>query len=443
MNDSNRSMPMIALPERTETGNYFVSNYPPYSAWSPQQVPEFERALQSPHNRGPLSLYVHVPFCRQRCMYCYFRVHSRRPAAEVERYVDALLAEASLYAQRPASVGRPVSNAYFGGGTPSLLTCAQIERLVAGLQALYPWRGASEVTFECQPGTVDREKLELLRASGVTRASIGMQSLSDEVLRGIGRNAGTKDCLEAYQLARRVGFDEVNIDLIAGLPGEEEATWNATLEKVAHLSPDSVTVYQLELTHNSVLLGALEKGLIQSLPSWSSKRQWVNTAFERLEKAGYTIYGAYWAVRDATRPRFAYVTEHYWKGHELLALGESAFGLLQDFHYQNVDTYEEYLNRCAEGALPLRRAYGMSSEERLRREFVLQLKTGCVDTQSLNRKFGIDLQRLLQVPLQRLFQEGFLTLAPESVRLTRKGLLVVDWLLPEFYLPHHQRIRYT
>ncbi len=236
MNDKNRSMPLIALPERTETGNYFVSNYPPYSAWSTQQVPEFERALQSPHDQGPLSLYVHVPFCRQRCMYCYFKVHPRRPAAEVECYVDALLAEASLYAQRPASVGRPLSNVYFGGGTPSLL---------------------------------------------------------------------------------------------------------------------------------------------------------------------------------------------------------------QGFHYQNVDTYEEYLSRCAEGALPLRRAYGMSSEERLRREFVLQLKTGCVDTQSLNRKFGIDLQRLLQVPLQRLIQEGFLTLAPESVRLTRKGLLVVDWLLPEFYLPHHQRIRYT
>jgi oxygen-independent coproporphyrinogen-3 oxidase len=431
------------MPEQTEVGNYFVSNYPPYSQWQPQQVPAFEAALENEAASGPLGLYVHIPFCRQRCSYCYFRVHPRRPDAEVETYIDALLAEGGLFQKKPAVRGRAVSNVYFGGGTPTLLSAAQLRRLIGGLRARTDWSGASEVTCECQPGTVNREKLEALREFDVTRASIGMQSLSEDVLRRVGRAAGRADCVDTFQMVREAGFEQVNIDLLAGLPGETEDSWMRTIEGLIELSPDCVTVYQLELTHNSPMYGAIKSGADTPLPTWPVKRRWVGAAFDRLEQAGYTIYGAYWAVRDPRKQRFAYVSEHYWRGHELLSLGETAFGLLQGCHYQNTDNYESYVARCREGRLPASRAYKISHEEMWRRELILLLKTGRVDTARLDAKYHVETQAALGAELRALRDEGYLTLQPGGIQLTRAGLLNIDWLLPRLYLPQHKGVRYT
>ena len=431
------------LPEQTEVGNYFVSNYPPYSQWLPKHVPAFEAALANAPTDGPLGLYVHLPFCRQRCTYCYFRIHPRRPEQEIDDYIDAVLAESTLFQQYDAVKGRPVSNVYFGGGTPTLLSAEQLRRLLGGLRSQMDWSSAKEVTCECQPGTVDREKLKVLKEFGVTRASIGMQSLTEDVLRRVGRAAGKADCIDTFQMVREIGFEQVNIDLLAGLPGETEETWKETIKGIIALAPECVTIYQLELTHNSPMYGAIKAGAETPLPPWSTKRQWVDDAFTQMEKAGYTIYGAYWAVRDPKQQRFAYVSEHYWRGHELLALGETAFGLIQGFHYQNTDGYENYLLRSKNEVLSAARAYPISHEEKFRRELILLLKTGHVDTVRLEEKFQISVQKVLAEELKALQDEGMLTFGPKSISLTRQGLLCIDWLLPRLYLPQHKGVRYS
>ena len=167
-------------------GSYFVSAYPPFSCWTGQAADEALRRLseRSPKPAAEsLGLYVHVPFCAQRCDYCYFRSYAGRPNSEKAIYVDALIEEAALCRSLPAFHGRTVSFVYFGGGTPSLLVEWQIRKLLVDLQTLFPWDRVEEVTFECAPKSVTPGKLRLLRDLGVTRLSLGVQQFDDAVLR--------------------------------------------------------------------------------------------------------------------------------------------------------------------------------------------------------------------------------------------------------------------
>lgn len=432
-----------SAPTETTVGNHFVSNYPPFSSWSPDEIPALDAALNQPVGARPLSLYVHIPFCRQRCHYCYFRVYPRSTEAEVDLYITRVLREFLLYQERAAIRGRPFSTVYLGGGTPSYPSERQIERLFRGLRAADDWRQVEECTCEVEPGTVSPEKYRLLREFGVTRLSIGMQTLDDGILRRIGRDVTVADTIEAYEQARAAGFDQINIDLLAGLPGETETSWRHTVGEVLRLAPDCVTIYQLELTHNSRFHTTKSAGRKLELADWPTKIAWVGEAFGRLEAAGYTVASAYMVVRDPKRWRFAYTAGHFWRGEDLLALGETAFGHIQGVHYQNVHTFEAYTQRLAAGRLPVLRALELSEEEKFRRETVLQFKSGRLDARYFREKFGRELAVEFARPFGELLQRGYLTRGGDEFRLTREALLQVDWLLPALYLPQHANLRYT
>src|SRR5262245_47953089 len=159
-----------AVADQTEVGSYFVANYPPFSVWSPDALPEATSALATgPDPSVPLGLYLHIPFCRKRCHFCYFRVYTDKNAQEVGRYLDLVAREWELYAERPAIAGRELNFVYFGGGTPSFLSTDQLNRLVKRLSAVAPWTRAEEITFECEPGTLTDRKLSAIRGIGVTR----------------------------------------------------------------------------------------------------------------------------------------------------------------------------------------------------------------------------------------------------------------------------------
>jgi oxygen-independent coproporphyrinogen-3 oxidase len=290
---------------------------------------------------------------------------------------------------------------------------------------------------------VTAEKLQALKQHGVTRLSLGFQTLDDQLLRCSGRDVRVDDCLRAFKRAREAGFDEINIDLLAGLPGETEKSWERTTNQVLELLPDCITIYQLELTYNSGLYHSMELGRDVRLPSWTEKQQWVGEAFGICEEAGYTIGSAYMAIRNPKHWRFVYTVENFWHGKDLLGLGETAFGHLQGVHYQNADTFDKYVRSVEHGKLPLRRAYALSAEEMLRREVILHLKTGALDAGYFREKFGVELDQHFNKELEHLLNEGLLEITGDSIRLTREGLLQVDWLLPSFYLPEHMGIRYT
>jgi len=431
-----------------EVGSYFVATYPPFSVWSADAVErDAKPALRAPSNPAtPLGLYLHIPFCRKRCHFCYFRVYTDKNAQEIGRYLDVLGKEWEMYARQPAIAGRPLNFVYFGGGTPSFLSTQQLQGLVKRLTAVTPWNQAEEITFECEPGTLTEPKLAAIRRMGVTRLSLGVENFDDRVLEINGRAHRSPEIGTAYQFARKLGFPQINIDLIAGMLGETDENWQRCIEKTVALDADSVTIYQMELPYNTTI----SKDLLQktgqmtgSLADWATKRRWVAEAFLALERAGYTIGSAYTAVKDPAKTKFLY-RDRLWQGADMAGLGVASFGHVNGVHIQNKDTWEAYSEAIDRGELPLARAYRPTDDERMRRELVLQLKLGRLRPAYFTEKYAVDILREFAAPFASLRDDGYLTRADaDAVALSRDGLLRVDSLLPRFFRPEHTNIRYT
>jgi oxygen-independent coproporphyrinogen-3 oxidase len=433
------------LQKETTVGNYFVSNYPPYSFWKPEFVPEAQAAMDRPPRPGtPLGLYVHIPFCRKRCHFCYFKVYTDKDSAGVRDYLEALLAELRLQSTRPFLGGRRASFVYFGGGTPSYLSVDQLRHLTDGMKALLPWDGVEEVTFECEPGTLTDHKLKAIRELGVTRLSLGVENFDDHILEINGRAHHAKEIDRAYCYAREVGFPQINIDLIAGMVEETEDNWRGCVERTVAMAPDSVTIYEMEIPFNTTIYQRMkaEKKLVAPVADWETKRRWVREAYARLEAAGYEVASAYTVVRNKAATRFVY-RDRLWAGADLLALGVASFGHVGGTHYQNHHDFEPYVGALREGRLPIHRALTPSDEERLIREFILQMKLGQVRFGYFREKFGMDPGRRFAEPLRRLVDWGFASVDDEGFVLARDGLLQIDRLLLEFFLPQHRNARYA
>jgi oxygen-independent coproporphyrinogen-3 oxidase len=437
-----------ASQEKTGLGNYFVANYPPFSAWKAEHVPAALAALERPAQPGtPLGLYLHIPFCRKRCKFCYFRVYTDKNARDVEVYLDALVKELDLYRARPATQGRELEFVYFGGGTPSYLSANQLQGLFEKTQALFPWHHAAEVTFECEPGTLQQHKLAALRQAGVTRLSLGIENFNDQILETNGRAHLSAEIFRAYAWARELQFPQINIDLIAGMVGETWDNWRECVKKTIELAPNSVTVYQMELPYNTTIsheLRVLGQETVDPgrIADWPTKRAWVEYAFDEMARAGYSQSSAYTMVRDPGRTKFVY-RDSLWHGSDMLGTGVASFGHIGGVHVQNVDSWEKYVELLERGELPLGRALPVGAKQRLLREMMLQLKTGGVRTEYFETKFGADILRDFGEGFGRLEREGYATVAPNEVRLTRPGLLQIDRLLPTFFEAEYQGTRYT
>jgi len=391
----------------------------------------------------PLGLYLHIPFCRKRCHFCYFRVYTDKNANEVVAYLDALAREWELYAGQPAIEGRPLNFVYFGGGTPSYISVRQLETLVKRMDEVSSWRSAEEVTFECEPGTINESKLAAIRGVGVTRLSLGVENFDDRILELNGRAHRSDEIDRAYREARALDFPQINIDLIAGMLGETEANWRACVARTLAMAPDSVTIYQMELPFNTTISRNLLAGQRpdEGVANWATKRRWVAEAFEALEQAGYIVGSAYTAVRDRSA-KFVY-RDRLWQGADMVGTGVASFGHINGVHVQNVDTFEAYCATVERGALPLARALRPTDEERLIRELVLQLKLGSIRPSYFAGKYGVDIGERFHSQLDELVNAGVLTLGDDRVALTREGLLRVDSLLPRFFKPEHRSVRYT
>jgi oxygen-independent coproporphyrinogen-3 oxidase len=391
-------------------------------------------------------LYLHIPFCRKRCHFCYFRVYTDKNASEIGRYLDVLGREWEMYTQQPAIAGRPLNFVYFGGGTPSFLSTSQLQALVKSLTAVTKWNHAEEITFECEPGTLTQHKLTAIRRMGVTRLSLGVENFDDRILEINGRAHRSPEIETAYRFARGLHFPQINIDLIAGMLGETDDNWQRCIQKTVQLDPDSVTIYQMELPYNTTISKDLLNRTGQmtgSLAGWDTKRRWVREAFEALERAGYHIGSAYTAVKDPSKTKFIY-RDRLWQGADMAGLGVASFGHVNGVHIQNKDTWETYSDAIDRGELPLARAYRPTDDERMRRELVLQLKLGRLRPAYFADKYKVNILAQFAEQFAGLRAEGYLTQAdPEGVTLSRDGLLRVDSLLPRFFRPEHTNIRYT
>jgi oxygen-independent coproporphyrinogen-3 oxidase len=429
--------------KKTEVGSVFVSNYPPYSFWGEDQLPAADAALDAAPVEGtPLGIYMHIPFCRRRCKFCYFKVFTDKNSKEIERYLGALLREAEALESRPLVAGRKPEFVYVGGGTPSYISAKHLRMLFSRMREIYPWENVREVTFECEPGTLTEQKLEAIREVGVTRLSLGVENFDDEILRENGRAHETKEIDRCLPWVRAQGFDQLNIDLIAGMVGETWETWRRTVQKAIDLGPDSITVYQMELPFNTVYSKDALGGAPITIADWETKRAWHDWAFEQFEQQGYDVSSSYTVFKKESKTEFLY-RNALWHGADLLGIGISSFSHMGGVHYQNLANWDRYLDAVEAGQTPIHRAYAPPEEEKLTREMILQMKLGRVDAEYFKEKFGVDVMQSYAETFKRLVAEQALTLHDKGATLTRAGLLRVDTLLPEFYDEKYQNARYT
>ena len=428
----------------TEVGSYFVSNYPPFSQWKSEFVPVALDAFDgAPDESVPLGLYLHIPFCRKRCKFCYFRVYTNQNAKAVESYVRALIREVELVSQRAAVAGRDLDCVYFGGGTPSYLSSRQLRSLRERMNKFISWDEAREVTFECEPGTLSLDKIRTLRDIGITRVSLGIENFDDAILAENGRAHLSAEILRAYDWIQKIGFPQVNIDLIAGMVGETDENWASCIAKARELNPDNITIYQMELPFNTVYSTQIrDHGLASPVADWPTKRRWVSQAFDALLTDGYHISSGNELVRNPDTDRFIY-RDDLFRGSDLIAAGVSSFGHILGVHYQNLDQIEQYTQTVSDGRLPVNRALRPTSQQRLIREMVLQMKEGHISSKPFVEKFGVDILLEFDEAFRNQEATGYLEIDGTEVRLTRKGLLQVDSLLPEFFEEELRAVRYT
>ena len=432
--------------KQTKVGSVFVSNYPPYSFWTDSGVKDVEKVLGQPvsENAPSLGLYLHIPFCRKRCKFCYFRVYTDRNAADIQRYLDALAREVELYSALPRFAGRTPSFVYFGGGTPSYISVKHLKALVDRVKATMTWENAEEVAFECEPGTLTQSKLEAIKEIGVTRLSLGIENLSDEILRENGRAHVSKEVYQVMPWVKDLGFNQVNVDLISGMVGETWDSWKDTVQRTLDLDPESLTIYQMELPFNTVYSKAILGEGSEEIPvaDWELKREWHAFAIDTFTKAGYEVSSAYTLVKKGGSGKFLY-RDSLWRSSDLIGAGVASFSHVNGLHFQNQTHWDEYLDALESNNLPLNRAFVTTHEERLTREMILQLKLGRIKPKYFQEKFGTDILDRYGSVFSQLSAEEMLTFDEREVQLTRQGLLQVDHLLPEFYDSKYRNARYT
>lgn len=429
---------------KTEIGSYFVSNYPPFSQWRPEFVTEIQTAFDTePDQSTPLGMYLHIPFCRKRCKFCYFRVYTQQNAETIKNYVDTLDQEVQLLKDRPGIVGRTLDFVYFGGGTPSYLSARQLHMLRERLSQSVSWDNAEEVTFECEPGTLSLEKVQTLKEIGITRVSLGVENFKDAILEANGRAHLSEEIFRAYGWLQQVGFPQINIDLIAGMIGETDENWHACVDKAIEMQPDNITIYQMELPWNTVISKEmLEQGVDAPVADWQTKRRWANEAINKFLAAGYQLSSGNELVKNLDTDRFVY-RDNLFRGSDIVAVGVSSFGHFQGVHYQNDAEIESYMSTVQAGKLPIKRALRPTAHQQLIRQWILQMKEGRVPVQPFVAKFGVDPRQEFAEPLANQQRAGYLTVDNGEVVLTRKGLLQVDSLLTEYFEPQHREVRYT
>jgi oxygen-independent coproporphyrinogen-3 oxidase len=293
-------------------------------------------------------LYVHIPFCARICPYCAF-YKERADSSQTQRFCEALLREIETHAMEPA---RPRAGQFplkpetifFGGGTPTALTTAQLEFLLGGLRERLDLSRLVEWTLEANPGSVSSRKAALLRAMGVSRISLGVQSWDDALLKLLGREHNAAQAEASFHILREAGFANMSIDLMFGLPGQTLAQWESDLEKTIALRPDHISTYCLTYEEDTEFFLRHARGEFREDPE--SDAQFLETAMRTLEGAGYEHY----EISNYARPGFASAHNRgYWSGHDYLGIGPSAFSTVGLQRLQNVCDYRAYADRILSG----------------------------------------------------------------------------------------------
>lgn len=396
----------------------FVVNYPSFSHWRK------EGGHEGLHEK-PLNIYLHLPYCIQRCAYCHFKTTTLRKTqlAEIDRYVLSVCREIAIASERFHLKERPTISVYLGGGTPSLLSAANIERLMDALHQNLTLVDP-EITVEAEPVTLTAKKAQTLVGHGVNRINVGIQSFAEEVVFKTGRTDTEKEALQAIDVALSSGAI-VNIDLISGLLGETDDTWHYSVRRALETGAHSITVYKLEIYANTEYAADLRRQKI-SLPSDDEELKFARYAIDELTRAGYRPVNFFTFTRGGD-----FIQRHItsrWQGTDVYAFGSSAFGLLGNWAYQNTTDLDRYAERIEQSELPIFRGHTYSSLDLMARDVLLGMKLVRFDRAAFKARHGIDLLRLCGPTIERLEEEQCIAVDDSAIVLSDRGILYGDYV---------------
>ena len=370
------------------------------------------------------AVYIHLPFCRRKCGYCSF-VSCAGRERDIPAYVDALCREIAARGS-----GAAVPSVFFGGGTPSLLSVAQVARILGTVRRHCAPAGDAEISLEANPATIDEAQLAGLREAGVGRLSIGVQRFDDGELAFLGRLHTAEEAREAVAAARRAGFDNLNLDLIYGLPGDSLDSWRRSLETAVDLGPEHLSLYALTLEPDTPLGRAVEAGEIAA-PDPDVAADQYERAEDVLAAAGYGHYEISNWARPGRACRHNLV---YWDNGNYLGFGVAAHSSVDGRRFANTGDLDEYL--AAGGLAPLALDERLDETVRRAETVILGLRQGRgIHLAEMSRRLGVDLTEEYRGQFGDMTAAGLLEQVAGRLRLTRRGRLLgneVFWrLLPE------------
>ncbi|MBL4673579.1 MAG: coproporphyrinogen III oxidase family protein [Arenicella sp.] len=401
----------------TPSRDGFVVAWPPQRHWRP-----VEKTSQV--TSRPLHLYFHIPFCLQRCRYCFFKVGilSENSHEVREAYVDALCKEVEMVADAMDLRGRRVRSIYFGGGTPSVLSPEQLARVKKTIDAHFVLDDP-EFVFEIEPVTFSNRLIDSLPDLGVNRISFGVQSFDDRVVALTGRHDTEEKNCRAIERALGTGA-VVNIDLLSGLEGETEASWRHSVNRATGLGVHAITMYKLELYSNAEYMEGLKHGKL-SLPNNQQELEFARYGIEQFQSNGYLPSTYFTFTREGKFPQRHIISR--WRGEDMYGFGASAFGSINNESRQNVSEIDDYLKCIKEGEIPLHRSLKNSSLDNMMRDVIMGLKTTTIDLSNYHKRHGIRLESLLSTAIEFLVSTGLLYRDGEKLHLTQEGIIYGDY----------------
>ena len=372
-----------------------------------------------------LGIYIHIPFCVSKCKYCDFLSMPMEEYAH-EKYIKALCKEIEFFANeyREKYI---VKSVFFGGGTPSVLKCEFMKEIFDVLYSNFQFQQACEITVECNPGTVDSNKLMFYKRNGVNRLSFGLQSVNNDELMALGRIHSYGDFLSSYEMAVKAGFNNINVDLMSALPGQTVDSWKKTLKEIIRFKPAHISAYSLILEEGTPLYDMVNSGQINNLPVEDTEREIYRLTDEILTKYGYHRY------EISNYSHNGMECEHnkiYWTGGEYAGFGLGAASLIGRKRYTNTRSFESYL----ENPLCDKEEETILTEQDSMAEFMylgLRMMEG-VSPSEFRIRFGRHITNVYGEVLRKYTEGGFIEYCDERIRLTEKGIDVSNVIFSDF-----------
>jgi oxygen-independent coproporphyrinogen-3 oxidase len=377
-----------------------------------------------PKDEQPFGIYIHVPFCLSRCVYCGFATTVYDPAQE-EPYINAVIREMKLWGsegdlQAPFATSQ-ADTIYIGGGTPSLLHVERLIMLIEGCKSCFRITPDPEITVEINPATAGPEAFRKMRAAGVNRASLGVQSFHDDELRAMGRPHTVSEAVSTFQELREAGFDNISVDLIAGFPGQSLDTLRISLEKVFELGPEHISAYLLEVKPGTRLERLLQRSEMPPIDEDLVADTYEQTV-SQAQRAGYEQYEISNFAKPGKRSRH---NLKYWRDGIFLGLGAAATGMNGRARYVNIEDPAMYVDAISRATLPQASLTELTPETRFKDALIMGLRlVEGMDLGLLGRRYQVDAKNFILATVGDLAEEGLFTLDHDRLSLTPRGRLL-------------------